>query len=1352
MACFLKEIITFVYLCISKGDEKIMKKLIVFLLVLLITLPAHAVYFKNIGIKDGLSQMSVLSIYQDELGRMWFGTREGVNIYDGETMQVLKPTSDTLNLIGNNNYPIAGDKQGHVFIQSDNALIQYDVYTQKITCLKKSNVRNLSFSNDALYLCSTDSIFSYKAGILNFRYKFPAEGGSIFKIICSSQDIIWIAAKRGLYKLDGENRLTCVIGNEEMEEIYEDSKHNIWAGTRNNGMFKICHHNGQIKSYRQEPGKENALQSNQIRTFLEDDKGAIWIGTFRGLHRFDPETEQFEVYTDTGLPGGLLHASVFPIYKDLQGGLWVGTYQGGVHYFNKTSDMFTFYTSAQKRNDCLNYPFVGNMVEDKDHNIWICTEGGGLNCLDRKTKRFRYFTVDDRDNSIPHNNLKSICYDKKRHTVYIGTHLGGLSILDLNTNRFKNFTKDSLSYWNLAGDVVTEVQIYKDWLVMLTRNIMLKMNLDSHNFYPLFKSFENSAVETFHIDSEGSVWMVKSGTLIRVNLENEADRMVLPLTEELTSLGITKIYENHEKRIFLGSYGAGLFEYARQSGRFLKYTAESNALLSDYCYNLTESKDDFLIVTGNKGVTLFNPTTKEVKSVQLSNGLPISGISKECGLLICDNGEIFVGGVDGVFSFFEKDLYSAISDYQLYFSSLRINDEMVLVTDRQNVLEKSIPFTKHIELKHNQNKLQFSFASTNYIMPLEKMTYLYRLEGLDKKWSATTDKSITYTNISPGTYNLQVKEQEAFGYREPKMISMSIVIHPPFYASSLAYFIYIVLITFIIYSIMRFNQTRMILKTSLEFERKEKMRIKELNQAKLRFFTNVSHEFRTPLTIIISQMELLLQNISLAPIVYNKILKVHKQALNLHNLITELLDFQKLESDVIRLKVQKKNLIPFLSEIYYSFEELAKDKSLSYRFSVEEGMEAFADCWFDQVQMQKVFYNLLSNALKFSKAGGFVELIVSQDKEYIIVKVVDNGIGIKKEALSRIFDRFYRDDASVECTVGSGIGLSLTKSIVELHHGAISVESRFEYGSIFTIRLPKGDAWFEADSNIRVYSSEEVNNEVNNTLSEVMPELTSETEVQEVESGRSILIVEDNVELLQLLSSLFAPMYKVCLAVNGVEGLEKALNERPDIILSDVMMPVMSGTEMCMRIKNNFEICHTPVVLLTARTSVEHNLEGLSLGADDYISKPFNTKVLLARCTNLIRNRRLLQKRFSEQIDFNMEVLATNKLDQNFIDQANQIIETNLGNSDFTVDLMAKEMLLSRSSLYAKFKALFGMTPNEYILNSKLKKAANQLISDPQQQIVEISDALGFSSSSYFIRCFKEKFTITPAEYRKQKM
>lgn len=546
------------------------------------------------------------------------------------------------------------------------------------------------------------------------------------------------------------------------------------------------------------------------------------------------------------------------------------------------------------------------------------------------------------------------------------------------------------------------------------------------------------------------------------------------------------------------------------------------------------------------------------------------------------------------------------------------------------------------------------------------------------------------------------------------------------------------------------------LQTSLEMERKEKEAIEELNQAKLQFFSNISHEFRTPLTLIISQIELLLQSSSLSPSIYNKLLKVYKNTYHMRNLISELLDFRKLEQGHMKLKVYEQDIVSFLKEIYLSFYEYASGHSITYNFTAPEGRVL---CSFDPKQMQKVFYNLLSNAFKYTKPNATIEMILENKENEVIIKVIDNGIGISKDDIDKIFDRFYQAEngiSNITKTPSTGIGLSLTKNIIELHHGTIQVESTPGYGSIFIVRLLKGCTHFTEEELARDQQEKQTESLIPDTVAftDHMEEF-SDAEQREVliegdDSPRTILLVEDNEELLQILGSLFSPIYRVLLARNGKEGLEKAREERPDIIVSDVMMPEMSGTEMCLKIKNDFDVCHIPVVLLTALTSAEQNIEGLQRGADDYINKPFNAKVLLARCNNLVRNRIILQKKFSQQKDFDAQSLASNPIDQKFLDTVNSIIEKNLDNIDFDMNMMARELGLSRSSLYAKFKALTGMTPNDFVLSCKLKRAATMLTAQPDLQIADISDRLGFGSPRYFTRCFKAQFEITPAEYRKR--
>lgn len=527
----------------------------------------------------------------------------------------------------------------------------------------------------------------------------------------------------------------------------------------------------------------------------------------------------------------------------------------------------------------------------------------------------------------------------------------------------------------------------------------------------------------------------------------------------------------------------------------------------------------------------------------------------------------------------------------------------------------------------------------------------------------------------------------------------------------------------------------------------EKENIEKLNQAKLHFFTNVSHEFRTPLTLIISQIELMLQNEQVPSSFRNGISNIKKHARQMKQLITELLDFRKFDQHYIQLKLSEQSLNSFLEEVYLSFSAYADQKQISYYFyPLPEKPLIYIDEW----QMRKVLFNLLSNAFKHTPDGGTITLSVSQNKEEeVIITVEDSGNGISKEDLKRIFDRFFQADN--QNRIGSGIGLALTKSIVEMHHGAIGVESSLNQGSRFTVTLPLGRQCFENDLEVTfVQSTDPVVME--NSLP--TPDFIKEFNLPmgDAEKKYKVLLVEDNTELLQLLVEMFSSLYQVYTAGNGEEALEQVNKEIPDLIISDVMMPVMTGTEMCKKMKNNLTLCHIPIILLTALDSVEQSIEGLCRGADDYITKPFNAKILLVRCNNLIRNRLLIQSRFAKDTVAGVDLLATNPIDKNFLDKVTKVVEQYIDSEELSISILCHELGVGRTLLHAKFKALTGMTPNEFILNYKLKKAALMLKNETHLQISEVSDRLGFGSPRYFTRCFKHQFNTTPAEYRKEHM
>lgn len=1334
-----------------------MKKLRLTVLASLIPLCAYATYFKHIGIREGLAQLSVVSIHQDEFGRMWFGTSEGLSVYDGEKIVTYKsiirsdPQQDatfpTVNLDGQI-HCIVSDNDNNLYFRADYSLIKYDLRKHRFLTLQRDRISALACIDGAIWFARADSVFTTEGGGAERTFVRKVEGVRTINEIHRARDgALWIGSTSGLYHINKEGESSCVIARKDISKIYEASGGDLWIGCRTESMYRI-EPNGTITAYRHDPNNPNSIASDQVRTFIEGEKGEIWIGTFKGLQRLDTQTNRYTCYTQSKLPGGLTHSSIFALYKDRQGTIWVGTYYGGVNYFNPYGDIFTYYADDPDRDDCLSYGFVGNMVEDRDHNIWICTEGGGLNRLNRRTRKIQHFYASRHANSVAHNNLKSICYDHKRHALYIGTHTGGLSKYDINRNRFTNYLERYPSAAGRPNDVVHQVRIYRDSLIVMARNGLFAMDLQTEEMKPMFPTLPVSMTYglNFYIDSKDHIWIIRTSSVSRINIRNP-EEVDTYFRENFETAAVT---ETASGEIFIGSRGAGLFRFDEETNSFANFCTDNGDLPSDFCYNLSQTARGNLIILTDRGVTLFHPAKGAIESISLGyKGLLISATHSNCGLLVCQNGEIFVGGTDGLSSFCEEDLQKKHIPYNIYFSELYIANRQVVPGDRNGILTEALPRTQAITLTHKQNNLMFNFASNNYVGILSNTAYEYTLEGFDHDWVQANSNSIYYANLNPGKYVLKVREAALIRQQPlPQEIRLDITIKSPYYATPLAYLLYVLITVSIISSFIYFRYSKLKLAASLKAEKKEKEHIEALNQAKLHFFTNISHEFKTPLTLIISQIELLLQSTSLSPFVYNKTLKVYKQAHHMLSLIGELLDFRKFEQHRIVLNVSEQDLIAFLQEIYLSFYGYAP--GINYVFSSEHETQP---CVFDAKQLRKVFYNLLSNAFKHTSRG-CIEMNIREEEEHICIKIIDTGKGIEKKEIDKVFDMFYQGDNMYDKN-GTGIGLTLTKSIVEAHHGVITAESRPGYGSIFIVRLRKGDKHFREDSSAVL--SEEQTCDIQ---PDTMPDSFFIKGTDEAENALPpapatdeklplILIVEDNEELLQVLSAIFSPMYNVILAHDGAEGLQKAVNEKPDLILSDVMMPVMSGTEMCLRIKSNLDTCHIPVVLLTALNSNEQNMEGLQLGADDYISKPFNAKLLFARCNNLIRNRQLSQKKYHSQVEFNIGNMVTNPLDRNFMSRIEEIINRHIDNSEFDVNQLAKEMTLGRSTLFTKFKGLTGMTPNEFVLNYKLKRASALLRTRPDLQIAEISDLLGFSSPRYFSKCFKEQFSVSPLEYRK---
>ena len=728
------------------------------------------------------------------------------------------------------------------------------------------------------------------------------------------------------------------------------------------------------------------------------------------------------------------------------------------------------------------------------------------------------------------------------------------------------------------------------------------------------------------------------------------------------------------------------------------------------------------------------------------NGFPLTAVN-ENALFVTHDGEVFLGGIQGMISFWEKKLHFTPKSYSIILSRLLVNGKEITAGDDTGILEQSIAYTPEISLKADQSMFSIEYATSNFI-PANRNEIVYRLEGFSDEWNHTDRKQtlITYTNLNPGKYTLVIKS-DGDGIEEARLL---IRVLPPWYETWWAYLIYTICTVSLLWYLIQNYNSRIKLRESLKYEKKHIEDLEALNQSKLRFFTNISHEFRTPLTLIVGQVETLLQVQTFTPNIYHKILGIYKNSLQLRELITELLDFRKQEQGHMKIKVSRHNLVNFLYENYLLFLEYASSKQINFKFNKQSDD---IEVWYDQKQMQKVVNNLLSNALKHTKAEDTISINVSQEDKYVIIEIKDTGTGIAAAEIDKIFDRFYQTERldSLNTGAGTGIGLALTKGIIELHHGTICVESEPGKGSRFIITLKSGNQHFTEEQIIRDNADTNIQQQPETIVPTV--EILPDSEWKEEDNKRiedaKMLIVEDNESIKQMLAGIFETFYQVTTASDGVEALDIIQKDMPSIILSDVVMPRMSGTELCKQIKTDFNTCHIPVVLLTARTAVEHNIEGLKIGADDYITKPFNTNLLISRCNNLVNSRRLLQEKFSKQPQAFAQMLATNPMDKEMLDRAMAIIEQHLDNTDFNVNIFAREMGMARTNLFTKLKAVTGQTPNDFILSIRLKKGAVMLRNNPELNITEISDRIGFSSSRYFSKCFKEIYHVSPLAYRK---
>lgn len=981
---------------------------------------------------------------------------------------------------------------------------------------------------------------------------------------------------------------------------------------------------------------------------------------------------------------------------------------------------------------------VSSIMEDDKHNLWIGTEGEGLNYLNRETNTYtNYRYSPNNPNSLSSNLVKSIIKDNKNR-IWVGTHLGGLNLFNPETNNFIRFTSKKDDTSSISNDEITSIfEDGKGRFWVGTNNGLNSFNPETGKFIRNRINGLHDAVFFIYEDAMHTIWVATNAGLYQLKANEikftsrlAGGQQILPYNT------ISCIAEDKKGFFWLGTFRNGLFKLDTKKHRYHKIS-EADGLPSNNIVGILEDNKNNLWVSTDNGLCKYNPEKKSFNIYNIKDGLPGNEFNYK-SLLKDSKGEFFFGSLSGMISFFPDDIKQNKNIPKALFTGLKLFNKSINLTNNDGLLDSNISITKSVTFKSNDNVFAIDFTVLNFIKP-DKNLYAYKLVGFEKNWNYVSIPSANYTNLSPGNYTLLVKGSNNDGLWTSEATQLKIKVLPPFYKTWWAYLIYLCITAAILFVFVRYLLIRAVLTKE-----------KEINELKLEFFTNISHEIRTPLTLIIGPLEKIIDNAQDNPSLNRDLQPIKNNADRLMNLVTELLDFRKAESGKMTLQVSSGNIVKFCKEIFLAFQNMALSNNIDYNFKSESDEMTL---YFDKVQFEKVLFNLLSNAFKFTHKGGQISLKIQQDENTVDILINDNGKGIPLNIQSNIFNNFYQANPGIN--IGTGLGLSLSKSITELHHGTIKLQSEAETAfkngyTCFRISLKKGKTHFKTKELVEdyIYYDDVKNYNINQTaaIADTAPEITISKEKK-----YSVLLVEDNIEVRNFIKVALENTYNIYESEDGLIGWETATALIPDLILSDIMMPNMDGLELCRKLKTDERTSHIPVVLLTARSAYIHQLNGFENGADAYVMKPFNLKILALNIHNLLQARETIRQKFGQVVTLEPKNLIINTTEQNFLNKIMNLIENHLADPDFDVPKLASEIGMSQPVLYKKIRALTDLSVNDFIKSIRLKKAA-QLLKSAQGNIAEIAYAVGFNDRKYFSLEFKKAFGKSPSEYMQEKM
>lgn len=1347
-----------------------LKKIVIYLFFLCLGMHSafsetpEQITFSYISINEGLSQSTVFSIDQDKRGNMWFATYDGVNKYDGYAFTVYQHNEDDPNSIANDiSRIVKTDSQGRVWIGTRDGLSRYDeekdifqnfFYEKKGKHLQVNGIEEIS--PEQLLISTPEGLIMFD--IKESKFIDDSFSTAMHKTIASTLyrqgDLIYIGTPTdGLYNYSITQKtfekVIPILGTKQIQAILQQSPTRIWVATEGAGLFLINPKTKEIKNYLHSPSNPKSISSNYIRSLAMDSQNRLWIGTFNDLNIYHEGTDSFASYSSNPVENGSLsQRSVRSIFMDSQGGMWLGTYFGGLNYYHPIRNRFKNIRNIPYKNS-LSDNVVSCIVEDKDKNLWIGTNDGGLNLYNPITQRFTSYTLqeDESARGIGSNNIKAVYVDEKKSLVYIGTHAGGLSILHRNSGQVENFNQRNSQLVNENVYAILPDGEGNLWLGTLSA--LVRFNPEQRSFTTIEKEKDGTPVVSKQIttlfrDSHKRLWIGGEEGLSVFQQEglDIQKASILPVSN-VTKLFTNCIYEASNGVIWVGTR-EGFYCFNEKDKQIKRYNT-TNGLPNNVVYGILEDSFGRLWLSTNRGISCFNPESEKFRNFTESDGLQSNqfNTSSYCRTSV---GQMYFGGINGITTFRPELLLDNPYTPPVVITKLQLFNKVVRPDDETGILTKNISETKSITLKSWQTAFSIEFVVSNYISG-QHNTFAYKLEGYDKEWYYLTDsRTVSYSNLPQGTYQFLVKAANSDGKWNPIPTALEIIVLPIWYKTWWALLIFFATFAGFITFVFRFFWMRKSMEAQLEIERRDKEHQEEINQMKMRFFINISHELRTPLTLILTPLQEIINKIS-DRWTRNQLEYIQRNANRLLHLVNQLMDYRRAELGVFELKAKKGNAHQLIQDNFLFYDKLARHKKITYTLHSElEDKEVL----FDANYLELIVNNLLSNAFKYTESGQSITVTLKEENGWLLLQVSDTGIGIPINKQGKIFERFYQIESE---HVGSGIGLSLVQRLIELHHGRIELDSEENKGSTFSVYLPQDLSVYKPSE---LASNDEQNEEeqVYSTNSKAMYFIdTEKVENESVESGDkkrgTILIVEDNNEIRRYLSNGLADLFNTLEAGNGEEALEKLKDNEVDVIVTDVMMPVMDGIKLCKNVKQNIRTCHIPVIILSAKTDIKDQMEGLQMGADDYIPKPFSLAILTTKIQNMMRTRRRMLEKYAKSLEVEPEKITFNAMDEALLKRAMAIVEKNMDNIEFSTDEFAREMNMSRSNLHLKLKAITGESTIDFIRKIRFNEAA-KLLKDGRYTVAEVSTMVGFNTPSYFATSFKKYFGCLPTEYIKK--